>query len=50
MMVGLIKADDGEILIDAQDITHHPYACKSPTRCWLFASRAVSFPQVERSG
>jgi lipopolysaccharide export system ATP-binding protein len=24
MMVGLIKADDGEILIDSQDITHHP--------------------------
>lgn len=24
MMVGLIKADDGEILLDAQDITHHP--------------------------
>jgi lipopolysaccharide export system ATP-binding protein len=24
MMVGLIKADEGEILLDAQDITHHP--------------------------
>jgi lipopolysaccharide export system ATP-binding protein len=24
MMVGLIKADDGEILLDFQDITHHP--------------------------
>ena len=24
MMVGLIKADDGEILLDSQDITHHP--------------------------
>jgi lipopolysaccharide export system ATP-binding protein len=24
MMVGLIKADEGEILLDSQDITHHP--------------------------
>ncbi len=24
MMVGLIKADEGEILIDSEDITHHP--------------------------
>ena len=24
MMVGLIKADSGEILLDSQDITHHP--------------------------
>lgn len=24
MMVGLIKADEGEILLDTQDITHHP--------------------------
>lgn len=24
MMVGLIKADEGEILIDAQDVTHYP--------------------------
>lgn len=24
MMVGLIKADEGKILIDSQDITHHP--------------------------
>ncbi|MBK8816654.1 MAG: LPS export ABC transporter ATP-binding protein [Methylococcaceae bacterium] len=29
MMVGLIKADDGEILIDAQDITHHPMHVRS---------------------
>jgi lipopolysaccharide export system ATP-binding protein len=24
MMVGLIKADEGQILLDSQDITHHP--------------------------
>ena len=24
MMVGLIRADEGEILLDSQDITHHP--------------------------
>lgn len=48
MMVGLIKADEGQIMLDSMDITHHPMHMRAKLGVGYLPQEAFGVPQTQR--
>ena len=50
MILGLVKSDEGRILLDQQDLTPAAHSPASTRRHWLSATRSLYFSTLIRAG